>query len=402
MFKNVLPTFFCPIHASDVTQDMEALKKIEVRELQVPPLIVPPTYTVSKIVGTLKDLDAYEAFIVEKDRVGMVTMRDILRVSQLESTKTSTIIKYPTKLSPTASLGQAARIMTDYRLRALPIVEGAEVTGAVTAKRILEFLLEKATLNFQVKSLASSSLTTIPEGDTVAKARNLMVEKKIDHLPVTSDKKVSGIVTSSQIVFKLVPRERIGSETLGLEGQRNLGFQVKSLMDSELLLFPAEKEASEVLRGMLRTDRTYSLVTVLDMVQGIVTPRDYVKLVAEPAAKAEIPVYIVGLPEDPFESEVAKSKFLNAAVALKKAFPEIEEARSIIKTSESVKGKERRRYEVDVAVTTTKGITTYTHAGWDLPDVYDELANRLRRLLTEKKRSTKRYLRKGFKNKRTR
>jgi len=381
---------------------MEALKKIEVRELQVPPVIVPPTYTISKIVGTLKDLDAYEAFIVEKDRVGMVTMRDILRVSQLESTKTSTIVNYPTKLAPTTSLGQAARIMTDYRLRALPIVENGEVAGTVTAKRILEFLSEKAPLNFQVKSLASGSLTMISEADTVAKARNLMVEKKIDHLPVTSDKKVSGIVTSNQIVFHLVPRERIGSETLGLEGQRNLGFQVKSLMDSEPLQFPAEKEASEVLRGMLRAGRTYSLVTVLDMVQGIVTPRDFVKLVAEPAAKPEISVYIVGLPEDPFESEVAKSKFLNAALALKRAFPEIEEARSIIKTSESVKGKERRRYEVDVALTTAKDIITYTHAGWDLPAVYDELSTRLKRLLTEKRRSTKRYLRRGLKKKRMR
>ncbi|MBS7622576.1 CBS domain-containing protein [Candidatus Bathyarchaeota archaeon] len=381
---------------------MEALKRIEVRELSTPPVTVPPTYTISKIVGKLKETNAYEAFVVEKDKVGMVTIRDILRASQIEGVKIAAVTKYPTKLSPTASLGQAARIMTDYRLRALPIVEDGEVTGAVTAKRVLEFILEKAPLNFQVGSLASGNLTMISESDTVAKARNLMVEKKIDHIPVTSDKKVSGIVTSSQIVFSLVPRERIGSETVGLEGLRILGFQARSLMDSDLVLFPAEKGASEALRGMLRTGRTYSLITVLDMVQGIVTPRDYVKILAEPEAKAEIPVYIVGLPEDPFESEVAKSKFLNVAATLNKAFPEIEEARSIIKTSESVKGKERRRYEVDVALTTARGVITYTHTGWDLSDIYDELAVRLKRLLTEKQRSTRRYLRRGLKKMRTR
>jgi hypothetical protein len=181
-----------------------------------------------------------------------------------------------------------------------------------------------------------------------------------------------------------------------LEGLRILGFQARSLMDSDLILFPAEKEASEALKGMLRAGKTYSLITVLDMVQGIVTPRDYVKLLAEPAVKAEIPVYIVGLPEDPFEAEVAKSKFLNVAATLSKAFPEIEEARSIVKTSESVKGKERRRYEVDVALTTARGVITYTHTGWDLPDIYDELAVRLKRLMTEKQRSTRRYLRRGL------
>ena len=381
---------------------MEALKRIEVKELQSPPVIVPPTYPISKIVGALEDLDAYEAFIVEKDRVGMITMRDILRVSHLESAKTPTLVKYPAKLSPTTSLGYAARILTDYRLRALPVTDGKEVTGAVTANSILKFMSEKGSLNFQVKSLASGNLTTVSEDDTIAKAKNLMVDRRIDHLPVTSDKRVSGIITSSQIVFSLMPRERIGSETLGLEGQRNLGFQVKTLMELDPLQFQAEKEASEVLKSMIRAGKTYALVTVLDMVQGIVTPRDYVKLVAEPEVKPEIPVYIIGLPEDPFESEVAKSKFLKVVSTLRKGFPEIEEARSIVKTSESVKGKERRRYEVDVAIRTTRDTITYTHAGWELPNVYDELAGRLKRLLTKKKPVTKRYLRKGMKSRRAR
>jgi CBS domain-containing protein len=167
-----------------VTQDVEALKRIEVRELSTPPVTVPPTYTISKTVGALKETDAYEAFIVERDRVGMVTIRDILRVSQVEGVKITTVAKYPTKLSPATSLGQAARILTDSRLRALPIVEDGEVTGAVTAKRVLEILLEKAPLNFQAGYLASGNLTMISENETVAKARNLMVEKKIDHIPL--------------------------------------------------------------------------------------------------------------------------------------------------------------------------------------------------------------------------
>ena len=379
--------------------NMETLKGIEVRELQTPPVIVPPTHTISKIVGVLKDLDAYEVFIVEGERVGMITTRDILKISNLGSTKTIALANYPTKLAPTTSLGQAARIMTDYRLRALPITENKEVTGVVRAKTILEYLLEKGALNFQVKSLMSGGLTTISEGANIAKARNLMIEKRIDHLPATSDKKVSGIITSSQIVYHLLPKERIGSETLGLEGQGSLGYQVKSVMEEDPLLHQAEKEASEVLKNMLRAGKTYSLITVLEMAQGIVTPRDFVKLVAEPEVKPEIPVYIIGLPEDPFESEVAKSKFLNVVNALRRGFPEIEEVRSIIKTSESTKGKERRRYEVDVAITTPKDVITYTHAGWELPNVYDELATRLKRLLTQKAR-TKRYLRKGLKSKR--
>ena len=134
---------------------METLKETEVKKLQTPPVIVPSNYTISKIVGVLKEFDAYEVFIINKDRVGMVTTRDILRVSHLASTKTSSTIKYPTRLSPTTKLGVAARILTNYRLRALPIVDGKDVVGTLTEKGILEFLLERGPLNFPVKSLTS-------------------------------------------------------------------------------------------------------------------------------------------------------------------------------------------------------------------------------------------------------
>ncbi len=369
---------------------MEDIKDIEVGELQTEPLTVPNNYNISKIVGVFNENEVYEVFIIEKDKVGTITIRDVLRVSHLATAKTSSLIKFPTKLSPTTKLGVAARILTNYRLRALPIVDGKKVTGVITEKSILEQFSKREFLNLSVKSLTSGRLMTITETDTIAKARNLMLDKKIDHLPVLSEKKINGMITSSQIVFRLVPRERIGSESWGLEAQRNLGYQVKAIMENEPLTCQASDKASDVLNKILKLGKTYALVTVLDMAQGIVTIRDFIKLVAEPEPKQEIPVYIIGLPDDPFEAEVAKSKFLNVIKTLRKAFPEIEEARSVIKISESVKGKERRRYEVDVAIKMPKGGVTYTHKGWELPDVYDELAKRLKRPLAQKKRFIKR------------
>ncbi|MGQ9543389.1 MAG: CBS domain-containing protein [Candidatus Bathyarchaeia archaeon] len=379
---------------------METIKGMRVERLRTSPIIVPGDYPVSKTIGVLRDLDTYEAFIVEDGKIGMVTIRDILKVSNPANTKTSTIMNYPARLSPETSLGRAARIMIDYRLRALPIVEGGELTGAVTAKGIMNALARLGNLNFKVKSLTSGSLIKIRGEDPAAKARNLMVEHRIDHLPVTEDRSVTGVLTSSQIVYRLIPRERVGRESLGLEGQATLSFQVKALMDTPPLLSPADAEASNVLREMLRLGKTYSLITVLEMAEGIVTPRDFIRLIAEPEAKPEIPAYIVGLPDDPFESEVAKSKFLNVVERLKRGFPEVEEARSIIKTYKSKEGKERRRYEVDVTIKTPKEVINYTHTGWELPSIYDELATRLKRLLTQKQKPSKRYLRRGFKSKR--
>ena len=217
-----------------------------------------------------------------------------------------------------------------------------------------------------------------------------MVKNRVDHLPVISHKKVSGILTSSHIIFRLIPRERIGSEAFGIEGKKRLSYQVKALMDNRPLLCQAHDKAFSVLEKMLKKDKKYALITVLGIVQGIITMRDFVRLLAEPEAKPEIPVYIIGLPEDPFEAEVAKSKFLKVVQFLKRVFPDIEEARSVIKISESVKGKERRRYEVDIVIKTTKDIVSFTHKGWELPSIYDELSNRIKRLPRQKRRKTRR------------
>jgi ribosome-associated translation inhibitor RaiA len=109
------------------------------------------------------------------------------------------------------------------------------------------------------------------------------------------------------------------------------------------------------------------------------------KLLAEPE-KEEVPIYIIGLPDDPFEAEVAKDKFRRAINLLKRRFPYIEEARSIIKISTPMKEKERRRYEVKVAIKTTKQMLTYSETGWDLPQIFDILTDRMKRLMTQKTR----------------
>jgi CBS domain-containing protein len=368
---------------------MEALKKIEAQELQTKPIIIPSDYTISKIIGVLKDLNVYEVFTVERNKIGMITIRDILKVSHLASAKPSSLINHPTKITPTTALSKIARILTDYSLRALPIVKDEEFTGAVKDKKILEVLLAKSDLNFPIKSLSSSKLITITEDDIVAKARNLMVENRVDHLPVISHKKISGILTSSHIIFRLIPRER-SARAFGIEIKKRLSYQVKALMDNRPLLCQAHDKAFSVLEKMLKMDERYALITVLDIVQGIITMRDFVRLLAEPEVKPEIPVYIIGLPEDPFEAALAESKFFKVVQSLKRVFPDIEEARSVIKISESIKGKERRRYEVDIAIKVTKDVVSFSHKGWELPSIYDELSNRIKRLLSQRRRKTRR------------
>jgi hypothetical protein len=79
---------------------------------------------------------------------------------------------------------------------------------------------------------------------------------------------------------------------------------------------------------------------------------------------------------------VAKAKFERIVRRLAKSLPDLLEARSVIRTSEKTGG--RRRYEVEVSLVTPSKTTSFSSAGWSLPEIYDELSDRMKRLTTKK------------------
>jgi hypothetical protein len=50
-------------------------------------------------------------------------------------------------------------------------------------------------------------------------------------------------------------------------------------------------------------------VTQWEELQGIATHRDFMTLLAAPKPESDVPIFMVGLPDDPFEAEATKSKF---------------------------------------------------------------------------------------------
>ena len=160
-------------------------------------------------------------------------------------------------------------------------------------------------------------------------------------------------------------------------------------MDTELLTFPPQALAQDVLNQMLKSEKTSALITQWEELQAIATQRDYISLLTEPEIEPGVPLYIVGLPDDPFEAEAAKQKFKRTINQLHKISPDILEARSVIKAKTNIPGKERRRYEVTVHIKTPKNTYSYAANGWELAQVYDTITDRLKRLLSQKGRQRK-------------
>jgi len=338
----------------------------------------------AKVVGLLRERGVYEVFVPEGTRCGMVCVRDVLKTTNIETTKPGAVMSYVPSLGRDALVSEAARLMADYRVRAVPISDGRKIVGQVNCASILLELKGKIGGDLRITSLATKNPITVDDTASVGKARELMVRKRIDHLPVTKGGRVAGILTSIQIVISMAPPERVGSKSMKPEIRRNLEFLVGDAMERDPLTCSPETGAEQALDMMLKSARTCVLVTQWEELQGIATQRDFMTLLAEAEPEPEVPVFMVGLPEDPFEAEATKAKFKRTINQLHRRFPDILEARSVIKSKFTKPGKERGRYEVTVHIKTPRDSYSYSEGGWELPVIYDLLTDRLKRLLTQK------------------
>ena len=338
----------------------------------------------AKVVGLLRERGVYEVFVPEGTRCGMVCARDVLKTTNIETTKPGAVMSYVPSLGRDALVSEAARLMADYRVRAVPISDGRKIVGQVNCASILLELKGKIGGDLRITSLATKNPITVDDTASVGKARELMVRKRIDHLPVTKGGRVAGILTSIQIVISMAPPERVGSKSMKPEIRRNLEFLVGDAMERDPLTCSPETGAEQALDMMLKSARTCVLVTQWEELQGIATQRDFMTLLAEAEPEPELPVFMVGLPEDPFEAEATKAKFKRTINQLHRRFPDILEARSVIKSKFTKPGKERGRYEVTVHIKTPRDSYSYSEGGWELPVIYDLLTDRLKRLLTQK------------------
>jgi len=367
-----------------VPKYIEDLRKQPIEPLLSNLIELPPDSNLSKLVGLLRATSAYEVFVPEHTRCGIISARDVLKAANVEGTKPMALMSYIQVLLKEASIGDAARLMADYRIRSVPITDGRKIVGQVSSITLPNQMNGKIGGDLRIASIATKNPITIDAEAPIAKARDLMTRRRIDHLPVTRSGRLSGLITSTEIVARISPTERLGSKAMKPEIKHSFEFPVGNVMDPNLLTCPPEASAEKALASILSAAKTYILVTQWEELQGIATQRDFMTLLAAPEPESDVPIFMVGLPDDPFEAEATKAKFRRTVNQLRRIFPDILEARSVIKSKFTKPGKERGRYEVAVHIRTTRNTYTYSEGGWDLPVVYDLITDRLKRLMTQK------------------
>ncbi len=356
-----------------------------------------PGDQVSKVLGYLKDTGRPEAVAAKGSRIGIVSLRDLLGMDHPGRTKVESIWKQVGNLAPGAVVLDAATILMEKGVRALPVVEGEEVVGLVSQVDVIDALTEVPSLrNMEAKEYMQNPVITVEHMDGVAQARRIMLDRNISHIPVTKEGRLTGIITSDAIVHTFITpaSKTTRGEMVGEKVTRFPG-KVSDAMDPQPLTVGTDANMLQVVQGMSRSGKTACLMVNDDqVVHGIVTPRELLGLIAALRAEEEIPVYVVGITdEDFFERAVAEDKLRRIVERSMRMHPDIAEVRVMVKKQRE-RG-ERTRYSLTASVVGPSVEFYAENEGWGLMETFDGLCDALEKTLRRAKKEPQKGARRG-------
>ena len=146
------------------------LGSLKVGDLMTEPSIVSPLDSASKVIGLMEKIGAYEVFVPEQTRIGAVNIRELLKMRDPEM-KVSSLSFHVPLLSRDARVENAARLMSEHRIRTLPVGENGDVSGQISARSICDAILQSKNLKLRIAQVMTSHPTVIENSDKIGKAR---------------------------------------------------------------------------------------------------------------------------------------------------------------------------------------------------------------------------------------
>lgn len=371
----------------------------DVYEARVSPMIGKPTLiepeeTISSVINKITKSGSYDVFYYNGKSVLSTNIRSLLVSKNTSQTKVEPFLYPIPHLKPTDRVQKAANIIAHYRVREVPVVEKGKIIGVISAKSLLKKISSMDNKWIKANLIYTQNPITASFDDSLSTARQIMFSKKIDHIPIIKNGKVNQVLTAFHLLASLSPKEKLGRRSVGTNKIRNLESNIGNIGSTRIPQCSVNDDLSTITSSMLKTDSSCCLVNLWNNLQGIITYRDILSLLAI-KIESEIPFFMVGLPEEQRNADLIASKFKATLKRIAKVYSEIQEAKVSIK-QQRLGGKKEGKFEASIMITTPHHAPLiYSSVGFDLSQVIEELNQKLLRTLSKRaKRRSKFSVRK--------
>lgn len=338
---------------------------------------VDPAESISKLIGRFRKSKVYEAFVDDNGRTSVITLREMLEVDDPVSTRVSNVMMAVPRINYADSILYAARLMFENRLRALPVFKEGKFEGKVTSLAIVKRMQELNGISGSIKKIMTPDPICLQDSDEIGKARSLMLRRRIDQLPILKEAKLDGVITSADVVFSYLTQAIVRNAKGGIDEGR-YDNRASSIASVETTVNDAKDPVSKIVMNMLSRPSNYSVIQENQMVIGIVTLRDFLRLLPIQEKDNTTPVSIVGLPENPMDAELVTSKFTASVRMLQRMDSTVTEARAIIKNKQV--NSNTMLHQVQVFVDALEWHESYKASGYDLSKIFAEIDGWVKRI----------------------
>jgi CBS domain-containing protein len=366
-----------------IHEHLKDVQSIKVKNIISKATIIEPTETLSSVINKITRNKAYDVFCIHGKTTLSTNILSLLNAKNITTMKVEPFLSPVPYISPSDSIQKASHIMTHYRTREVPVVTKNKIIGVVTAKQILKLLSSKDNKWIKANLIYTQNPITVSSDESLSTAKRIMTSKKIDHLPVISNDKIKQVLTSSHLIESIIPKESLGRFSKGANRVHKLESRIGNIGSTRIPQCSPNDDLNKILKSMLKSDTTCCLVNLWDNLQGIITFKDVLGLLAS-KIETQIPLFIVGMPEDQRNSNLISSKFEKTLKRLQQTYSEIHEARVSIKKQRSG-GKKEGKFDVTIMISTSHHAPLiYKSVGFDLGEVLEDLSQKLLRNLSKR------------------
>ncbi len=219
--------------------------------------------------------------------VGIITERDLLNVvsngvklekdwigggKSIRDEKVEKVMSFPViKICLGSPLKEAARIMIEKRIRRLAVCDSGKLVGIITASDMIRSLPEapeKMKVWFQVDYFMAKQVVTVDAEMLVEAVAEVMAEKRVGSVIVTSQGKPKGIFTERDLLTKFLVKDR------------SLIAEVGNACSSPLITAPIGICIHEAAEIMTKNRIKRLPITMNKQLVGVLSARDLVEAYA--------------------------------------------------------------------------------------------------------------------------
>ncbi len=222
------------------------------------------------------------AVVTDSGKVcGVVTEKDILET--LGSSRYRKLLPSSLRVSTAmcsslivvkgdAEVGDAALLMAQNKINSLPVIDGGQLAGIITATDLLKVLKERKE---KVGSVMSRQAIKVSPTERVVHARRLMLDNKIRGIAVVEGGEVVGILTERDLVRALGNFKKLADR---YQHRRIRNMLVGDVMTQDVKTLEVDAIAADAAKLMLENGISGIPVIKKEKFVGIVTKADLVRL----------------------------------------------------------------------------------------------------------------------------